>query len=167
GLGCDIHRPLSGGQAGEVAGALSERWHGPGIDAALPYTLEFLPNKKEQFALVGVEFLRNVHRAADIPTKIIEPQLSRARRIEGARVKPVVADEFVRRPMECLGAGLQRHVNYRAGVLAVLRAIVGGHYFELRQGLGIDIDELIAAASVVLIVNAIDVPGKLIVPGAV
>lgn len=80
--------------------------------------------------------------------------------VECAGIESVVANEFVGAAVERAGPGLEGEVDNGAGVLPVFGAVVGGEHLELGDGVWVDVDKVVAAAAIVLVVDAVHVPGE-------
>ena len=96
----DVTRLGSSSQGREVAAALGHCWDDPGVDGTLTETLVFLAGEEEEFGLIGVEFFRDVDRAAEIPAEVVEAEFLLLEGVEGASIKGIVANEFVGAAME-------------------------------------------------------------------
>ena len=160
GVRCDVARLSGGGEAGEITATLGEGGDDPGIDGSLAQALVFLAEEEEELGFVGIELLGDEDGTAEIPAEVVEAKFLLLDGVEGTGVEGVVADEFVGAAVEGAGAGFEGEVNDGAGVLAVFGAVVGGEDFELGDGVGVDVDEVVAAAAVVFIVDAVNVPGE-------
>ena len=105
----------------------------------------FLSQIKENLALAGVEFSRNVDRAPDIVAKlvIVNRRCRRGKAVRvgiarpGIRIEGGIPQIFVGRAMELARAGLGSKTNLRAGSAAIFRGIVRGKDLHLLRGVNV------------------------------
>ena len=69
--------------------------------------------------------------------------------------------------MKLLSAAANRDIYHGAGAVSILGAVVGGQHFEFGDRVGVDVDEIVAAAAIILIVRAVQIPGEGVGPAAV
>ncbi len=101
----------------------------------------FLAPVEENLFLVGVEFARDVERAAEVVAKLVvfhgrhvsQERISVAR--PGVGVERIIPQVFVCGAMEVLRAGLSNDANLRPGRAAILGGVVPGQDLYLLRGI--------------------------------
>ena len=119
--------------------------------------------KKNSFSRSVIESrARNDDRPADVAAGIVPAQfrLSDGGGIVRVRRQVVVAPVLVEHSVKVLGAAADGDVHHGAGTGSGFGAEVARQDAELADGIGVDVDEVIAASAVVLIVAAVQVPGR-------